>query len=450
MNENQYVSADLVRKAQAGDKQALDDLIFRSKGLILAPIKEFHLISEAKELLPEIRLKIYEKLSQLRDPEYYPGWLTTMVRNQCKNLLARRSRMLSLNNRSEGGDEADDPQKWLDKLTFGYSYQQFRKFEASLEHKERVQKIARAVKKKTFELVDKVSAGKRKLGEPVKSDGKKKTSAYDEFRIARAWCILEEANEDWNEANYEEVRNKLSIIISFFNPRDDKKEKKFLLASALSRMGDINQVQGLIDGPDKSIDFYLRARDIWDSLKDNNMAFYAVHMMGICYGNEKNYPKAVKCFEAARQGFKGNDELTRQWRGELESDAASCYFNMSDDMKSVQRLLDRALPMLAVVERRESYLAALRNQAKVEIRLGHLDNACRVLNDSVRDLPPYRALHHLQTKIAKIALLLLGNDIGHVPTLVSEAEAECKKFGYHHQLSVLHEIFSHLAIMRPH
>lgn len=72
------ISAELVKKAQEGDKNSLGDLIARSDDLIRSTISNFRLASEANDLLQDIRIKVIENLPKLDDPKTYPKWLKVL------------------------------------------------------------------------------------------------------------------------------------------------------------------------------------------------------------------------------------------------------------------------------------------------------------------------------------------------------------------------------------
>ncbi|MFA6348693.1 MAG: hypothetical protein WCX06_00705 [Candidatus Paceibacterota bacterium] len=442
-----YISTELVQKAQSGDKRALRDIILRSDNLIYKTISAFRLATESEDLLQEIRIKIIENLPGLKDPRKYPGWLKALAHNHCINLLKKKRPLLLSEGQEENGGEDGQPSiletEGLESSSFG----EFEKYEASLEHKERIEKTAKAVGMEAFLLLDRAYVQGLTLEELVSLGTLKKSAISDKIKIEGARWILEEANQDWNVADYKEARSKLLNILFQFTPGDESKDKRFLLASALSRLGDIHQVQGQIYGLDKSIDFFRRAKQIWDNLRDKKMAAYATHMIALGNNIAENYEQALKILDEAKEGYRGKDGHTKQLLGDLERDTASIYLSMGKT-KLAQSQIEKSLVLLETVDHRESYYAALRKKGEIAIKLKHFDRAYSAIEDSIKESPPYRALHHLQAKIAKVELFLASKEINQALKYSAEAEADCKKFGFLHQLSRLHEILSQYAIMR--
>lgn len=442
-----FISIELVKKAHGGDKLALLDLIDQSDDIIRGPIHHFHLAYEAEDLLQDIRIKIIERLPELKNLQAYPSWLKTLSNNHCINFLGKKRPFLLDARQDEDSDE-DEPESILETRGITTtSCGEFENLKVSLEHKERIEKTARAVGMEAFGLLNKVYVHGLTLKELVSLGNLKKSAYDDKIKIARSQWILEEANEDWIVSDYQEAKDKLLIIISDFKPTDDSKDKRFSLASALSRMGDINQVQGQIYGPDKSIDFFLRAKNIWDGLKDKKMAFYSVHMMALCNNITQNYEQALKYLEETRAGYKRKNVYTKQLLGDLERDAASIYLSMGK-IKLAQRQIEESLAMLETVDHRESYYAALRKQGEIEIKLKRFDRAYKAIEDSIKESPRYRVLHHLQAKIAKVELFLAANETNQALKYSLEAETDCKNFGFEHQLSRLHKMLSQHTIVK--
>jgi RNA polymerase sigma-70 factor (ECF subfamily) len=445
----EYISAELVKKAQNGDKFALEDLIVRSDDIIHKTIYSFPLASEAEDLLQEIRIKIIEKLPKVKNAQAFPSWLHTLSHNHCINFLEKKRPVLLDERQQPDSTDEDDTQCILETQSINRtSYSEFEKCEASLEHKERIVKTAKAVGMETFGLLNEVYGYGLTLKELVSLGSLKKSAHDDRIKIARARWILEEANEKWQTYDLQEAKDKLSIIVSEFKPYDDYKDKRFFLASALSRLGDINQVQGQIYGPNKSIDCFLRAKKIWDSLRDKKMAFYAVHMIALCNNITKNYRQALRYLEEVKESYEGKGAHTRYLLGCLEKDTGAIYLNMGET-KLAQRHIQRSLAMLEDADDREAYFAALRRRGQIEVKFRHFDKAFITIGETIREIPPYRALHHLQAKIATINLLLLENNTNQALQYAAEAEITCKEFGFHHQLSSLNEILAHHNIIQP-
>ncbi len=447
----EYISADLVQKAQTGDKHALWDLILRSDDIIRNTVFAFSLPpDEAEDLLQDIRLKVMKKLPKLENPPAYVTWLKQLAHNHCVNFL-RKKRPYLLKEMPEEEGEDERPSILETSSLTTTSYGEFKKFEASLEYKERIEKTVGAIGMEAFGLLEKHYVQDWTLEELVDlaQGARRKTFFGERVSIASGQWVLEEANQNWSVADYEDARSKLSIILADFKPDDKYREKRVLLASALSRLGDINQVQGQIYGPDKSLEYYERAMALWNNLRDKKMAFYTAHMMALSNNVGGDYRKALKLLEEAKSGFKAKDALDRRWLGDLDRDMASIYIALND-IDSAEYQVNKALAQLEMAEHQESYLAALRVRGQIAIRRKRFERALEDLEASVREWPLSRALHHVQTKITKVRLFMtMHEDINKILKLAQEAENDCKKYGYYQQLDHLHKLLASYAVTHP-
>jgi RNA polymerase sigma-70 factor, ECF subfamily len=80
----EHPTAGLVRAARAGDRQAFADLYTRYSrlvhGLLLAQAPP----GEARDLVQDVFLRALEKLSLLRDPAAFGGWVSMIARNTAR------------------------------------------------------------------------------------------------------------------------------------------------------------------------------------------------------------------------------------------------------------------------------------------------------------------------------------------------------------------------------
>lgn len=80
----------LVLSAQAGNTQALENLIARSERFVnYNCMKMLRNREDAMDVTQEIFINVYKKLSSLKNPNAYWGWLKTMTVNYCKNQLCK-------------------------------------------------------------------------------------------------------------------------------------------------------------------------------------------------------------------------------------------------------------------------------------------------------------------------------------------------------------------------
>src|SRR5215475_13412448 len=82
---------DLVLKAQAGDRTAYGTLVERFQPTVYAvALARLRNPTEAQELAQEVFLHGMRKLSQLREPQAFAGWLRQITVRMAINRLTRR------------------------------------------------------------------------------------------------------------------------------------------------------------------------------------------------------------------------------------------------------------------------------------------------------------------------------------------------------------------------
>lgn len=83
--------AQLVVAAQAGDRAAMGELFNRYRAHVLAvAFRRLGDDNEAQELSQEVFLQALQKISQLRDPQCFGGWLTRITHRMAINRAVRR------------------------------------------------------------------------------------------------------------------------------------------------------------------------------------------------------------------------------------------------------------------------------------------------------------------------------------------------------------------------
>ena len=87
--ENRTV-ADLVRAAQAGERDAFGELFERYHGGIVAlAMRRVRNADEAEELAQDVFIQAMLKIDQLRVPEAFGGWLRRIVHRMAINRVTR-------------------------------------------------------------------------------------------------------------------------------------------------------------------------------------------------------------------------------------------------------------------------------------------------------------------------------------------------------------------------
>lgn len=83
----------LVRAAQAGDREAFGRLAIRFESVVFAIVlRRLRNRSEAREVTQDVFLQMMRKLDQLREPERFVGWLKQIAIRMAINRAVRRPR----------------------------------------------------------------------------------------------------------------------------------------------------------------------------------------------------------------------------------------------------------------------------------------------------------------------------------------------------------------------
>jgi DNA-directed RNA polymerase specialized sigma24 family protein len=89
---------DFVRKAQAGDEAARQELLTQSAPIIQGAIfKAFSAQpprDDLQDLQQDVYAKVLEKLDTLKNPDTYPSWLSQLTLNHCRDVQKRRREVL--------------------------------------------------------------------------------------------------------------------------------------------------------------------------------------------------------------------------------------------------------------------------------------------------------------------------------------------------------------------
>ncbi|QDT12819.1 RNA polymerase sigma factor [Planctomycetes bacterium K23_9] len=82
--------ADLVRAAQAGDRDAFGLLFERYRpGIVALAMRRVRNADEAEELAQDVFIQAMQKIDQLRVPEAFGGWLRRIVHRMAINRMTR-------------------------------------------------------------------------------------------------------------------------------------------------------------------------------------------------------------------------------------------------------------------------------------------------------------------------------------------------------------------------
>ncbi|GLY00511.1 RNA polymerase sigma factor [Actinoplanes rectilineatus] len=103
---------DLVKRIRAGERDAWQALVRRYSGRLWAVARGMRLRpDDAADAVQTTWLRLVERLDDLREPDRVGGWLTTTMRRQCLDTLARRQRVID----QDRFDELPGPSEPLDR-----------------------------------------------------------------------------------------------------------------------------------------------------------------------------------------------------------------------------------------------------------------------------------------------------------------------------------------------
>lgn len=93
---------ELVRRARQGDGGAFAELIESQKQTMYKVARSYlHNDSDAADAIGETVLTCFEKLHQLRQPQYFRTWLIRILVRKCQDVLRQRGRCVPLEEAGE-------------------------------------------------------------------------------------------------------------------------------------------------------------------------------------------------------------------------------------------------------------------------------------------------------------------------------------------------------------
>jgi RNA polymerase sigma-70 factor (ECF subfamily) len=96
-HETDVTVSELVVAAQAGDRDAMDQLYSRFQNHVLSiAFKRLGNWDEAQELSQDVFIQAFRRIDQLQTPEAFGGWLRQIVHRMAINRLTRRPKPSSV------------------------------------------------------------------------------------------------------------------------------------------------------------------------------------------------------------------------------------------------------------------------------------------------------------------------------------------------------------------
>jgi RNA polymerase sigma factor (sigma-70 family) len=115
-------TAELVKRATAGEREAWNELVRRFSGLIWAIVRQHRLGGEdAHDVTQVVWLKLLESLGSLREPSRVGGWLVTTTKRESLRVIRLRRRTVPA--ADEPLETQADPSALPDELVAERDYQ---------------------------------------------------------------------------------------------------------------------------------------------------------------------------------------------------------------------------------------------------------------------------------------------------------------------------------------
>jgi RNA polymerase sigma factor (sigma-70 family) len=103
------VVIDLVTRAATGDKHAWDALVERFSPLMWSICRQYRLADpDAQDVSQKVWLQLVDQLGTIRDPAALPGWLATVTRRECLQVLSAAHRCVTAGYLTDIQNIADD------------------------------------------------------------------------------------------------------------------------------------------------------------------------------------------------------------------------------------------------------------------------------------------------------------------------------------------------------
>ena len=193
--ENWTDVADLVRRAQRGDRDAFGRLVEKFQRTVHAIcLRRVSNPSEALELTQEVFLHIMRRIDQLREPERFAGWLRQVAVRMAINRMTRQVAPASVETNvleGAGADEShDDP---LDRLIARERAQHLWEALARIKTIDREVLVAFYIQGESLiEIADRLDA-------PIGTIKRRLHTARKRLKVELESCVSE--SDEWSEAS---------------------------------------------------------------------------------------------------------------------------------------------------------------------------------------------------------------------------------------------------------
>jgi DNA-directed RNA polymerase specialized sigma24 family protein len=435
-----WIVSDLVRKAQAGDEAARQELLTQSAPIIQGAMSKAFSPhppqNDLQDLQQDVYVKVLENLDTLKNPDAYPSWLFQLTLNHCRDVQKRRREVLAADT-SEDNDFVglSSPQ-----LPIELNQQQAQAEQDGMHAKLEAARLAQHLPPGSYKLLYRHYGLDTPLSELRAEAPVKKSAYYERIRSLELHMLLTRAAAEHRLSNYPEATRLLRLMVDKLRRPDESRETQFLYASALTRLADIYQVQGAILGPHEALVLYEQVIPVWRRLRDKHHERYAIHMIGLCYNIVDQINTALDTLKEVEEGLPVAGSQARSVLGNLSRDFSSIYLK-AGNISLAKRYGEQSLPLLEGQES-AAYRAALRAFGDVRLQEGKPDEALAFLEQSLHRVPTDQALLYTQGYIAFCRLWLSLDKVGEALNWADKARHYCIEYGFKHQRLTLDRLLA--------
>lgn len=420
----------LLIKALKNDKNALtillkeSEAIIRKKASITIPINnEF----ELEDIVQDTLLRVITKLDTIKNPRSYVRWIKTVTWHLCSDFKKKKreeflegidDKTFSITKSGSTPDLLNDIKGFKERGINGFQNQVL---EILLE-KDNQEKTTRM----NLDILKALGTEKR----PIKDD---------KIYVEVITNILQQALLDKEEFNYSEAEKKLDAIIRYTRKIKLTPELRYLRARALFEQGHIKMNEGLVEGPNGSIFWYIQAQKQWKKLHDKPNELYTIQQIGVSYHIRGKEKEALSTYESIISDI----SRKKTYRG-LKSDvwrdhsiAQMALGNIRDSKESVEKSLELAKEKGGI-----GFLYSKLQRARIYLlsavdKKFHYDKAHTEIMEVISDTPRYRVLDHVKANLALLDLHMAMNRKDEAIKLIPSIRQDCLEYFFWHQLGKL-------------
>lgn len=436
-----FIDPALVIEAQGGNAEAQTRLLEQSHGPLiraaiyttLGPINE----DIADDLIQDARLRIFENLSRLKNPQSFHSWAYPLVVNLCRD-YARKRKVRSV----EVGDaeEEDDDSLWEAS-------------EASVETPETTlatrdllgQVRRRLANNENWALFEDFFVHGIEVDELSARTGWEKSKVYDRLGQTQLDSLLHISAKERAEGEYREAEKNLLTILTAreLHRKNLGKPFKHIKATVLTELANIRMDYLKVDGPAGAVNLLHQARALWTELKDYPKAVHAMRLIGASYYAARRFSDALQQYHLTEEMMQAHPDGLNRQHGLLLSNLGNLY-RQSGDQETAEKFLTQSVHYHEYQDEEEDYREAQLTLARNLILQEKYEVAAKLFGEAGKGVPPYRVGYHVGIKKGLCELYLAMGDYKAGVDLACQGLTTSKEHGfYHHALQFYRHLKRH-------